>query len=263
MKRILLTLITIVTLFSFTGCGNSFQLDLDRIKIELENLETDKFSSENIQDSVEDKNHIYNEDIYDTEKEFKMNYDYFDTLLARKDTQTGNKYIVILPKKNKKEEIEKKMNEYLKKEKELKTAKEEYQGYLIYVIDSNPKDMMSRIKNAKGKVFSSLMEINKSDLESFMNIKETWVSESLVMTPMFITKSNLYIIIKPNKDNYNDVKKAIDDYMIKIEDEWKTYLPDQYELVKSRKYEKYGDYLIYIVSNNNDLVMDKIKEIKK
>ena len=107
------------------------------------------------------------------------------------------------------------------------------------------------------------MEIPKSDLESFMDVKESWVSESLVMTPMMIVNSNLYIIVKPNKDNYQDVKNAIEDYLVKKEEEWKTYLPAQYELVKNRKFEKVGDYLVYVVSTDNDLVLETIKNAKK
>ena len=37
--------------------------------------------------------------------------------------------------------------------------------------------------------------------------------------------------------------------MTNLEEQWSTYLPDQYELVKNRLEEKYGDYLIYIISN--------------
>lgn len=40
-----------------------------------------------------------------------------------------------------------------------------------------------------------------------------------------------------------------------------TYLPEQYELVKNRLEKEYGDYLIYIVSSNNDLVFETIKQI--
>ena len=50
--------------------------------------------------------------------------------------------------------------------------------------------------------------------------------------------------------------------MKKLETQWETYLPDQYELVKNRKEVKIGDYLVYIVSNNNDLVFDTISKNK-
>ena len=35
------------------------------------------------------------------------------------------------------------------------------------------------------------------------------------------------------------------------------------EIVKNRKFEKLGDYLVYIVSEDNDLVYNKIKDLAK
>ena len=96
-----------------------------------------------------------------------------------------------------------------------------------------------------------------------MGVKESWVEESLVMNSAIIVNSNLYFIIKPKKENSEDVQKAVDKYMVDLEEQWKTYLPDQYELVKNRLEEKYGDYLIYIISTDNDLVFDTIKASKK
>ena len=263
MKKILLGLLSFMMIFTFSGCGKKVTLDLDKIKDDLQNLETDKFSFQDIQSYAEDKAHMYSDDIYDTKEEFGLTYDHFETILARRDNETNHRYIVILPNEGKKDEIKQKMKEYLDKETVLKTASDEYEGYLIYAIDNEPKETIKRIKSARGKVFASLMEIPKSDLESFMDVKESWVSESLVMTPMMIVNSNLYIIIKPNKDNYQDVKNAIEDYLVKKEEEWKTYLPAQYELVKNRKFEKVGDYLVYVVSTDNDLVLKRITERKK
>ena len=51
--------------------------------------------------------------------------------------------------------------------------------------------------------------------------------------------------------------------MEKLEQQWQTYLPDQYELVKNRLEKEYGEYLIYIISTDNDLVFKEIKQHKK
>ena len=51
--------------------------------------------------------------------------------------------------------------------------------------------------------------------------------------------------------------------MAELEKQWKNYLPDQYDLVKNRKVEKFGDYLIYIISNDNEAVYKKIESLGK
>ena len=50
----------------------------------------------------------------------------------------------------------------------------------------------------------------------------------------------------------------MNDYYKSLEDKWKDD-SDNLELIKNRYFEEYDGYLIYIVSNNNKLVMELIK----
>lgn len=264
MKKSLIMCLALLSVFTFTGCGNKVELNLDEVQSELEKLTSNEFGFNAIQLTAENNEYYYDEDIYDTEEEFGLTYDYFDQILARKNTETNEKYIVIKPikKAGTEEQIIDIMDKYTSKQ-ELKCAYEKYQDYLIYVYGKKPEEMLKRIKDAKSPIFQSLMEIKKPDLENLIGVKESWIEESLVMNSAVIVNANLYFIIKPKKDNIEDVQKAVDNYMADLEEQWKTYLPDQYELVKNRKVEKLGDYLIYIVSSDNDLVYNKIKELSK
>lgn len=264
MKKSLIMCLTFLSIFTFTGCGNKVELNLDEVQTELEKLTNDKFSFNAIQLSAENNEYFYDEDIYDTEEEFGLTYEYFDQIIARKNSETEEKYVVIKPvqQAGSEEKIIDIMEKYTKKQK-LETKYEKYQDYLIYVIGNKPEEMMKRIKDSKSPIFQSLIEIKKPDLENLMGVKESWVEESLVMNSAIIVNSNLYFIIKPKKENSEDVQKAVDKYMVDLEEQWKTYLPDQYELVKNRKFEKLGDYLVYIVSEDNDLVYNKIKDLAK
>lgn len=264
MKKSLIMCLAFLSIFTFTGCGNKVELNLDEVQTELEKLTNDKFSFNAIQLSAENNEYFYDEDIYDTEEEFGLTYEYFDQIIARKNSETEEKYIVIKPgqQAGSEEKIIDIMEKYTKKQK-LETKYEKYQDYLIYVIGNKPEEMMKRIKDSKSPIFQSLIEIKKPDLENLMGVKESWVEESLVMNSAIIVNSNLYFIIKPKKENLEDVQKAVDKYMVDLEEQWKTYLPDQYELVKNRKFEKLGDYLVYIVSEDNDLVYNKIKDLAK
>ena len=103
------------------------------------------------------------------------------------------------------------------------------------------------------------MEVKDEMLSTQFGIEKEMVEEYLIKMPMMITSSNTYIIVKPAEGKEKEVKEKLDTYMVNLEEQWKTYLPDQYELVKNRLFKDYGDYLIYIVSSDNEAVFNEIK----
>lgn len=264
MKKKLLLLLSLISVVAFTGCGSKTNLDLDEVQEELSSLKTENFDFFMIQDNVEDAEHIYDEDIYETDKEFGLKYEHYEQILARRNSQTGEMYIVIKVNQSAgSPEVVKDCMEKFMQKQSLSYKEDKIEDYSIYVIDNEPDEIIERIKNTKGVVFQSLIEIKKADLENLLNVKESWVEESLVMNSAVMINANQYIIIKPVKDKYEDVKKAIENYMAELEKQWKNYLPDQYDLVKNRKVEKFGDYLIYIISNDNEAVYKKIESLGK
>ena len=116
--------------------------------------------------------------------------------------------------------------------------------------------------SSKSPVFSAMMDVPEEALEMTFGINPELVEEYTAKVPMMIVNSNMYLIVKPKEGKENEVKEAINTYMKNLEDQWSTYLPDQYELVKNRKEEKVGNYLVYIVSNDNEAVYKAIKNNK-
>ena len=113
----------------------------------------------------------------------------------------------------------------------------------------------------KVSVFGMMMEVTKDQIKDTLNVEEADVEEFLMKMPM-MGQASKYIIVKPVSGKEEVVKNAIDEYMANEETQWSMYLPDQYELVKNRKVEKIGDYLIYIVSTDNNSVFETIKNNK-
>ena len=136
---------------------------------------------------------------------------------------------------------------------------EEYQGYLVYVVSKDNEKLLKAVKDVKEPIFGAMMEVTKENVKDTLNIDPASLDEFLMETPMMIVQSNTYIIVRPASGKEQEVKDAINAYMKRLEEQWKTYLPDQYELVKNRKEEKLGDYLIYIVSSDNEKVFNTIK----
>ena len=170
-------------------------------------------------------------------------------------------YFIIKPLDGKKDEIKKVIDKYmdsLKKDVKDKLAFEDYQDYLIYIIADNSKDLLAKVKECKNTLFNNLMDVE--DLSETFDIDNKLVSEHLVKVPMMVINSNSVIILKPENGKTKEVKEKMNTYMEKLENQWKTYLPDQYDLVKNRLEKEYGNYLIYIISKDNDKVFNAIKD---
>lgn len=131
-------------------------------------------------------------------------------------------------------------------------------GYLIFVSSSDDASVIKKIKNSYVPIFNSMMTIEDDMLESIIGINPSDVSEHLIKTPSMMISSSTYLIVKPAEGSKDAVASLIDEYMTSLENQWETYLPDQYELVKNRLEKTYGDYLIYVISSDNDLVYSTI-----
>ena len=94
-------------------------------------------------------------------------------------------------------------------------------------------------------------EINKID-----KIDESMLDELIIKQSALSTKSNLYILAKVKPDKKEEVKKAIDDYMIGYENTWKGQNQAEYNLVVNRSYYENNNYLIYVISYDNNKVID-------
>ena len=273
MKKIILCLTLIIATMVLTACGKeNVSLNLKDLSSKLDNLkgeEFDRFTAANIINEKVDGL----KDIYDYEYDFKENFGFdsedieFYTIAMNEENM--DMYLFLQPLKDKKEDVKNALDNYFSKleknenqEIANKAKNKSYTqigSYLIYIMTDNSADILNSIKDSKENIFGALMEVNDETLESQFNINKSDVKEYLIKVPMMITSSNSYIIIKPVDGKKDEVKEKIDEYMTKLEKQWETYLPEQYELVKNRLEKEYGDYLIYIVSSNNDLVFETIK----
>lgn len=273
MKKIILCLTLIIATMVLTACGKeNVSLNLKDLSSKLDNLkgeEFDRFTAANIINEKVDGL----KDIYDYEYDFKENFGFdsedieFYTIAMNEENM--DMYLFLQPLKDKKEDIKNALDNYFSElensdnqEIANKAKNKSYTqigSYLVYIMTDNSSDILNSIKDSKENIFGALMEVNDETLESQFNINKSDVKEYLIKVPMMITSSNSYIIIKPVDGKKDEVKEKIDEYMTKLEKQWETYLPEQYELVKNRLEKEYGDYLIYIVSSNNDLVFETIK----
>ena len=273
MKKIVLCLTLIMAAIVLTACGKeNVSLNLEDLSSKLDNLkgeEFDRFTAANIiNEKIEGLKEIYDYE-YDFKENFGLNSEDIEFYTIAMNENNMDMYLFIQPLEDKKSDVKLALDNYfseLEKNENQEIADKaknksytQIGSYLIYIMTDNSADILNSIKDAKENVFGALMEVNDETLESQFNINKDDVKEYLIKVPMMITSSNSYIIIKPADGKKDEIKEKMDEYMTKLEKQWETYLPIQHELVKNRLEKEYGDYLIYIISSDNDLVFETIK----
>lgn len=260
MKKITLSILGILTAISLTGCGekNDIKLDLKEIDKNLSELTIDKISIPSIDyysmEVFGDMEFVYD---FDFENVLGLNSSLVEEYNVNYNSETKELLAVIRPVEGKKEEVKGQLVEFMSS---VNAAFTEVEDILIYVSSKDNDKVVESVKNSKDYIFNNMREIDKSEIKDLLDIEESSVEEFLMKTPQMLTQSNTYIIAKPAKGKEKEVKNAIDTYMTKLEAQWEMYLVDQYELVKNRKVEKIGDYLVYIVSSDNNLVFNTINK---
>lgn len=94
------------------------------------------------------------------------------------------------------------------------------------------------------------MDITIESLPTLFNINADEVEEVVGKMAMMNVQASRYFIIKAKDGAVESVKKQVEDYGNSYEQQWATYLPEQYELVKQRKIGVKGNYVYFIIAEN-------------
>lgn len=276
-KGIVLFSILVIGAVMLTGCGKKVELDLAKVKTDLSTLKSDGFSMMDVETSVTslESDEVYALEFVYNLKDYGITDDNIDEYRFYINPDNKDFYAVIKPVEGKSEDVRTEMNAFIEKMKadeDLKIVskysgvlKEEFEGNQIYIATTTLNNqILEKIKSAKAPILSMMQEVTTETMESIIGIQPSDVQEFLMEMPMMIVKSSTYIIVKPAEGQIEKVKTAINDYMGKLEEQWSTYLPEQYEIVKNRMETQLGDYLIYIATTDNNKVLETIKnaEIK-
>ena len=94
------------------------------------------------------------------------------------------------------------------------------------------------------------MDVTVETLETVLQITVDEVDEVIGKMPMMNVQASMYIVIKAKDGAVESVKTKVENYGTAYEEQWATYLPEQYELVKQRKIGVKGNYVYLIISEN-------------
>ena len=120
-------------------------------------------------------------------------------------------------------------------------------------------ELDKKIEQSNEFEFLKMNPITDDEASAKFLIDKSKIKRIIGREPIVHTKSGMYVVIETDSDNIQDVKLALESYGSEYEEQWKTYLPDQYELVKNREIGVKGDYVYMIVSESPEKILELIK----
>ena len=111
------------------------------------------------------------------------------------------------------------------------------------------------------KVFDSNQKLSDDAIKG-RNITLSLYDDILMSLPTNSTDVDMYIVYLPKEGSEEKCTKEIEEFISSLYDTYSMYLPEEAKLLKDYEKEIYGDYHIYVVSENSSDVISKIKTIK-
>ena len=246
----------------------SAKMDLSSVE-QIDTLKTLSLNLDSIDDIINKTNafnSLKNYDRYDFETVFKLNSDYVDQFVIKYNESKKQLLFIIKPTSNNYDNVKSTMNKFLKENKISNYINFDYDGYIIYIKAKNKTEerdynleVKSKIMQSTISVFDLLLDLKKDDIEQTMKIPSNLYSEAVIKVARLKSDTCGYAIIKPTSMHAkNKIESLMNEYYKSLEEKWAND-PKNLELVKNRYFEEYQGYLIYIISNNNKLVMELIK----
>lgn len=101
--------------------------------------------------------------------------------------------------------------------------------------------------------------VDKDTVSKKYDINTSDVSNILFIAPKSYDDATMILVISPNNKN---VMNETDRFKQSYEDQWVkfNYFPEQKDLVEKAIYTTYGDYIIYIVSEKNNEILEFLKK---
>lgn len=270
MKKLLKLMAVLALALTTAACGKGSSVELDTTKIPtaIESVKSTKFDRLNAADTLAYSEYIGSPmGYYDWDLEglgitaANIATDEYESLdySFGEDTENGTAYFV---GKAANDNLKTELDAYFSKFADVK--KEEFQGYLVYIASKDNEAAYKLFtENGYAPVMGGVMFITAEELEFLLGLTADQVADFAVAYPTFMTSASQVIVVKPAEGKEAAVKEALQTYMTNLQSQWDMYLPDQAELVRNHKATTIGDYLVYIVSQDNDAILKAIESCTK
>lgn len=115
----------------------------------------------------------------------------------------------------------------------------------------------------KVKLFENSAKMDEEKLEDKYGMDTSVFKEILVSTSSNLDTASMYAIFLPKEEKIEQAEKEMESFFEKYDQAWVMgYFPEEEKLVEDRLEETYGNYYIYIISSDNKIALEKIKNTK-
>lgn len=124
------------------------------------------------------------------------------------------------------------------------------------------EEAVSTLKYQNNLMFTDMTLVDNEKLSLKYGVDTSYFEDTLIYMSSSIDSANMYAIFLPKEGI--DATKEIDKFINKYASSWTeiVYNKEEANLVNNRLEETYGDYIIYIVSPDNEKVLETIINAK-
>lgn len=105
-------------------------------------------------------------------------------------------------------------------------------------------------------LFKDLIAVDDDTLKYVFGIEPTYLESYSVKTST--TDASTFLVLRLKEGSKSIIEQSVIDYMAYLEEKWQDIDADQTELVQNYSKIAMEDYLIYVVSENNEYIKEKI-----
>lgn len=135
-----------------------------------------------------------------------------------------------------------------------------------FLLNNNKEEAKTIDINAVGQTLAgnypfnemSTVDITTDLLGSLYGINTENVENAVGKMPMMNVQASMYVLIQAKEGTVDTVKAELENYATQYEQQWSTYLPEQYELVQNRKIGTVGNVVYMIIAESADTLEQEI-----
>ena len=125
------------------------------------------------------------------------------------------------------------------------------------------KGNLSSIKIGDGNPYNEMDSVNDLELIDGYGIDVTLLEDYVIYISSSVEDPSMYMVLKVSEENKSVVKYQVDDMFSQYLSAYKGYYPEAATIIEDKMEKEYNGYLIYIVSNDNQIVYDEILDCKE
>lgn len=268
-STIIILLLVVISIVSINLIKPTVEkINLDTVAKEIDQVKVLKYDISNTTDIIEasdsynkTNNKVDLKQYYEYDfDEFNLKRSWIDDFRIFYNEKSKQLFMVFKPLEDNTNNITENIEKFLKTKK-ITATKEEYDGYIFYISSKDDKKVISKIKQNQVKAFDYLKELNKEDIKEEYGIDSSLYKDYKVKTTMVVKNYvTEYLIFYPkNQKCAKEIAKLMDKYYQAKETKWASD-EENLKLIQNRYVGNYNGYLIYVVSKDNDLVIQLLKK---